>query len=161
MSDYLEMIAPLGVTTLVSETLGSYQGDIVALVQEDVNYSDERFGFVSIGYGSCSGCDALEAAQSAAELAGIAKQTVDSIRWFDSLDEAKAFIASDDQLLQWHGHEAEWPTFQAAVAAWSPADDAEPLHVHAERVAEPAELTAAGPAALPSSARSTSPGGVR
>ena len=38
------------------KTLGSYQGDHVALVEA----KGGQVGFAVIGYGSCSGCDALE-----------------------------------------------------------------------------------------------------
>lgn len=38
------------------ETFGSYQGDYAAIVEKD-----GKVGFVVIGYGSCSGCDALDA----------------------------------------------------------------------------------------------------
>lgn len=40
------------------ESFGDYQGDYAAIVEKD-----GQVGFVIIGYGSCSGCDALQAIQ--------------------------------------------------------------------------------------------------
>ena len=37
--------------------LGSYQGDLVYVLKRD----DGEFGVLIVGYGSCSGCDALQA----------------------------------------------------------------------------------------------------
>ena len=42
-----------------SLTLGSYQGDLLYVIYDP---ETKLYGFVHTGYGSCSGCDALEAA---------------------------------------------------------------------------------------------------
>jgi hypothetical protein len=59
MGDYKELLEKRGHNILIWEDFGSYQGDYVALLD-----GSKGFGFVVIGYGSCSGCDALEAAES-------------------------------------------------------------------------------------------------
>jgi len=42
---------------------GDYQGTLLYLIPEE-GYQPDRYWFVKIGYGSCSGCDALEGALS-------------------------------------------------------------------------------------------------
>lgn len=56
MSDYRTLLEERVGEILLWADFGYYQGDYVAIVG-----SKERMGFVVIGYGSCSGCDALEA----------------------------------------------------------------------------------------------------
>ena len=48
---------------LLWEAVGDYQGDYFALLKGP----DGRYGFVVIGYGSCSGCDGLEAVRGYGE----------------------------------------------------------------------------------------------
>jgi hypothetical protein len=55
---YHDLVESMGVKILEHETFGSYQGDIVYLVEDE----NKNPGILIIGYGSCSGCDALEAA---------------------------------------------------------------------------------------------------
>ena len=54
--DHEEIMERQGFEILDWETFGSYQGDYAAIVKKD-----GKVGFVVIGYGSCSGCDSLEA----------------------------------------------------------------------------------------------------
>lgn len=56
--DYEHMVRAWGWTVLSFDTCGSYQGDHVVLLADG-----DRRGFLMIGYGSCTGCDALEAAR--------------------------------------------------------------------------------------------------
>lgn len=70
---YDDLLNTAGVGVLASATFGDYQGDTVFLVEENGLTFDglnedgtDRFiarrGVVVVGYGSCSGCDALEGA---------------------------------------------------------------------------------------------------
>ncbi len=54
--DYEPMVRSWGYDVLDYTEHGSYQGDISALLADG-----DRRGFVVIGYGSCSGCDELQA----------------------------------------------------------------------------------------------------
>ena len=56
--DHQEILERQGFEILGWESFGSYQGDYAAVVKKD-----GKVGFTVIGYGSCSGCDALEAIQ--------------------------------------------------------------------------------------------------
>lgn len=150
MSGYLGALRGLGVHPVADQALGSYQGDIVALVrfcEDDIEYStwdsDDPVGFVVIGYGSCSGCDSWQGADTAEERLDILERMVKSIKWFPNLGEAKAYVLgvpvfdddgvdqyggrrwdrqSDhpnplyrDHELEWYGHETGWTEFMAAV----------------------------------------------
>ena len=53
---YEEAFKRLGYKILTWETFGSWQGDYAAILEKD-----GKLGFVVIGYGSCSGCDSLQA----------------------------------------------------------------------------------------------------
>ena len=60
----------------------AYQGDTFAIIQRGGAY-----GFVVFGWGSCSGCDALEAAHSDIAMATqLRDELYDSARWFSSLE---------------------------------------------------------------------------
>ena len=54
--DHQEILERQGFEILDWESFGSYQGDYAAIVKKD-----GKVGFTVIGYGSCSGCDALQA----------------------------------------------------------------------------------------------------
>ena len=55
---YDQIVATQG-EMLGNWTLGDWQGDYVYLLK-----NEDRYAFTVIGYGSCSGCDALEACES-------------------------------------------------------------------------------------------------
>lgn len=54
--DYSPYFEQMGFEVLHSLRIGGYQGDFIIVLY---NSDTDRFGFNSIGYGSCSGCDAL------------------------------------------------------------------------------------------------------
>jgi hypothetical protein len=55
---YESLIETAGVGVVDSVHSGDYQGDLYMIVERDGKY-----GYVVTGYGSCSGCDAYEAAR--------------------------------------------------------------------------------------------------
>lgn len=124
-SSYIPALAPLGVVEKVGADLGYYQGDYVLVFREedDYGYSDsDRWGFLTIGYGSCSGCDAWQSADTVAERLAIVTGLVNSIRWFDDLDALKAWLADTKarDLDVWASHEDGWAEFVAQVQAIQP-----------------------------------------
>lgn len=62
---YKDLFVIAGNDILLDETLGSYQGDYLFYL---VNKFTGKHGFVVVGYGSCSGCDALEACDTIKDL---------------------------------------------------------------------------------------------
>lgn len=57
-------------------TGGSYQGDHYVLLKQH-----DLYGYLSIGYGSCSGCDALESCESFAEVKHLYEELMSDIVW--------------------------------------------------------------------------------
>lgn len=76
MPGYQEMFKAEGLEVLAWETFGSYQGDYAVVVKKD-----DMLGFVVIGYGSCSGCDAFEACDTKEEYDTLMLDTLSSIQW--------------------------------------------------------------------------------
>lgn len=111
---YQEALAGIGVKATVDEHIGDYQGDWVAVVTAEVNW-DDKLGFLSYGYGSCSGCDAWQAAETPAELAEIVVGMVNKIIWFETPEELREYIAHPNRLLSIY-HEEGWTEFAAHVA---------------------------------------------
>ena len=95
---------------LIEHTLGSYQGDMLFLLR-----SGDQFGFLVVGYGSCSGCDSLEACESQEAVDSLAERIYDGIKWFDSFDELKSYVLDDNKDLEWYAHEEQWPEFVEKV----------------------------------------------
>lgn len=59
ISDYDDLLLPLG-EQLVTTQQSDYQGDSLYLIRNSAG----ELGFLTFGWGSCSGCDALGAALS-------------------------------------------------------------------------------------------------
>jgi hypothetical protein len=77
-------------------------GDYLVLLRDD-----DRLGFAMIGYGSCSGCDALAACRSAAEVAGLSEDVRDGVRWFATPADLVAFLDGEvikGEYYYWDAH---------------------------------------------------------
>lgn len=57
-TNYGEIVESFGYEIVDSEVFGDYQGDYCYILR-----NEDTIGYVVIGYGSCSGCDALQAAE--------------------------------------------------------------------------------------------------
>lgn len=69
---------------LVHRRYGSYSGDHFYLLRRRMA-DDARFmeyGWVVVGFGSCSACDALEGCDSEADVLALAERIYGRIRWF-------------------------------------------------------------------------------
>lgn len=77
---YRDLPKRWGFDVLVWEEEHSYQGDTLAVLRDG-----SRVGFMTFGWGSCSGCDALQACHTAKDYAELASQLRGSIQWHDSL----------------------------------------------------------------------------
>lgn len=76
MPGYREMLEEKELEILAWETFGDYQGDYAIIVKRN-----DMLGFLVIGYGSCSGCDALEACETQEEYDALMLSVLDSISW--------------------------------------------------------------------------------
>ena len=80
---------------LVDVTEGSYQGDYWYLLRRGED--------VTVGYGSCSGCDALEAVEGdfdAEYLLGL--EVEQRIQWFPTPSACLAYLANKDWALEYN-----------------------------------------------------------
>lgn len=116
---------------LAWESVGDYQGDYFAIVQGP----DGRIGFVKIGYGSCSGCDALQGTigyrdDSKEEREKCMKEVLEllegirgEVHWERDKAEMKAYLTSekiDKEILETYMEDKEkqevWRKLEASVS---------------------------------------------
>lgn len=115
VDDYTPIIESFG-TVLVRADDEGYEGDTFALVQA----SDGRFGVVTIGWGSCTGCDALQACKSYADVDEVISDIARGARWFATTEEAKRHIADDSARSGgFEYHSPAWGKFKESVAAFT------------------------------------------
>jgi len=103
---------------------GSYQGDYLASLYDD---NEKKWGFLVVGYGSCSGCDTLEAISPScwhynhdtgkeepcngrcdwSEVKKFSDELKQSVYW-DYGPRLAEFLADEErQELQWYWHDEE------------------------------------------------------
>jgi hypothetical protein len=88
---YESLIESAGVEILVNEDQHDYQGDSLLVVRRGSEY-----GYLCFGWGSCSGCDALQACDTYGELAELRQELYDGIRWFDTATELLDYVNGKD-----------------------------------------------------------------
>jgi hypothetical protein len=84
-----------------------YQGDSRYIFKD----KNKGWGFLIFGWGSCSGCDALQACRSKEEVYELRDQLHHDIKWYETADELLTFIEERDWELQWCWHVEETRTF--------------------------------------------------
>ncbi len=103
--DYQPIIDSFGKVLLQVDD-ADYQGDTRVVLE-----SEGKFGVLIFGWGSCSGCDALQACGSHSDINSLIESLHNDITWFDSLEELKAWSAARDWELQWAWHSSETKDF--------------------------------------------------
>lgn len=116
--DYETMVRSWGPTVLNFETFGSYQGDHLALLA-----SGDRVGLVVFGYGSCSGCDELEAISPShwacdddsctcdwGPVEELSRRLAGSVHWEDSREALAEWVNSSP--------ENHWWSYDEEIANW-------------------------------------------
>ncbi len=93
-----------------------YQGDTRVLFEKDGKY-----GYLIFGWGSCSGCDSLQACNNIGEVQSLLDGMVNDTKWFDSLDEIKAYFTGKDWELEYSYHHDETKEFVQKVIDYIPA----------------------------------------
>lgn len=91
-SDYDPLIHSFG-EVLIKVDDGDYQGDSRVLLSKD-----GRFGILIFGWGSCSGCDALQACSGISDINDLRERLLASIRW-GTKDETLQHLQTHD----WEG----------------------------------------------------------
>ena len=104
-SDYEPMVKAFGNAVIVVED-DDYQGDTRVLYD-----NNGVIGHLVFGWGSCSGCDALQACENVTELQELCNRLENSIKWFDSAKEALYWFNNRDWALQWEWHEEETKSY--------------------------------------------------
>ena len=100
-SDYSLLLESFGYEKLLQVDDNDYQGDSRVLYKNNGQY-----GFLTFGWGSCSGCDALQACNSLEEVDQLRKELRNQIIW-KSHDEMLRYMKEHD----WKGDYGYSPEF--------------------------------------------------
>ncbi len=84
----------------------SYQGDSRLLYEKD-----GKLGYLQFGWGSCSGCDALQACNTYEDIDELIKDLNNSIRWFDNEQACLYFFENHDWKLDYSYSKKEQKEF--------------------------------------------------
>lgn len=93
---YSDLIESFEVETLVTVADDDYQGDTRHLLRDG-----ERYGLLTFGWGSCSGCDALEGCSGITEVTELRDQLWGQIHWEDSATAMLAYVDGKDWTLDY------------------------------------------------------------
>ena len=88
----------------------AYQGDSFLLYK-----NDNKYGFLAFGWGSCSGCDALQACDTIGEVQELMDRLYNDIIWFDSLQELEDYMCNPNLILEWYYHDDVFKEFREKV----------------------------------------------
>lgn len=102
--DYSILIDMFEFKIVVQDHDNDYQGDSRYLFK---NLDTGEFGFLNFGWGSCSGCDALQACNSDEDVNDLTTDLYNSIRWFPTATEAYEYFVNHD----WKGDYGYSETF--------------------------------------------------
>lgn len=89
--DYQDLIGLFCDEIVIEASDNDYQGDTYAILRRGTEY-----GYLEFGWGSCSGCDALEACDSDEEMADLANQLAASVVWQKDRAALREWIAGRD-----------------------------------------------------------------
>lgn len=109
---YMTLIQAMGHDLLVHLSESGWSGDDFLLMRD----ADGRYGFLVFGWGSCSGCDAMEAASSWEDAEAIYQKLCDDVHWFDTLAGCVAYIHDKHRAgMEWYRFSDEFPSFVQQV----------------------------------------------
>lgn len=94
--DYQPIINSFGCVA-VQENDNDYRGDTYVLYHDK---QTGKVGYLIFGWGSCSGCDALQACDSFSDLQDLIGSLEKQVKWFSSIVDAKAHFDKYD----WKGN---------------------------------------------------------
>lgn len=113
--DYRDLIDSFEHEVLVEHMVGNYQGDYLFLLRDG-----DRYGYLVVGYGSCGGCDALEAAfdtnryhPDGCAVTDLRDWLYTQVRWEDSAQAMLEYLSEHDWEGSYYG--AEYLGFQTAA----------------------------------------------
>lgn len=107
--DYQPMLNEFG-NILLQKDEQDYQGDSFLIYEKD-----DKYGYLTFGWGSCSGCDALQGCNSIDEVQELMDKLYSDIKWFYSLDALKEYFKETDWALQYQHNIPEFKEFLIEV----------------------------------------------
>lgn len=107
---YTDLIDSMEVEVLAEVDEDKYQGSSWLIVKDG-----ERYGYMSYGWGSCSGCDALAACADAQDATDLRDELWNGIRWENSAAELLTYFVETDWELKWEYHASEFQAFLVAA----------------------------------------------
>ena len=108
-SDYNVLLDLFEFKILLQVDDKDYQGDSRVLFYDEKTH---KFGFLVFGWGSCSGCDSLQACHSVEQVDELQEQIFNDITWFDSADKLLYYFKTKDWELEYCYHdEGEFKIF--------------------------------------------------
>ena len=110
---YDTLLEDAGIAVLAKAVLGRYDGDVLMVVRAGNGF----YGYTRTGYGSCAGCDALQACETMEELKELQRQEIERITWYLTLEAVKQFVCEHDWEGDWANEEEVVAQFRADVAA--------------------------------------------
>ena len=105
VSNYSPMLKEFG-NILVQVDDEDYQGDSRVLYEKD-----GKIGYLNFGWGSCSGCDALQACENINEVQNLMSGLNNEIKWFDCKADALKYFNEHDWEGDYSWHEEEQKQF--------------------------------------------------
>lgn len=118
---YDGMVSAFGQGVLVAVDDDDYQGDSYRLIA-DGDEPGQKYGLLIFGWGSCSGCDALEACCSVKDLQDLADTLQDSIKWFSNKESLRQYMQEHDWEGDWSWHKEECREFRRLVQEFLDSD---------------------------------------
>lgn len=106
---YQPMLNEFG-NILLQKDEQDYQGDSFLIYEKDGKY-----GYLTFGWGSCSGCDALQACNTIDEVQELMDKLYSDIKWFDSLDALKEYFEEIDWTLKYQYSIPEFKEFLTEI----------------------------------------------
>lgn len=104
-SSYTPMLEQFG-TILLKVDDKDWQGDSRILYEKD-----NLYGYLQFGWGSCTGCDALQSCTNIKEIQELMDRLCNSVKWFDSAKEALKFFIEHDWQGDYSYHQEEQKEF--------------------------------------------------
>ncbi len=118
---YELMVEAFGRRVLVAVDVDDYQGDSYRLIA-DGDEPDQRYGVLIFGWGSCSGCDALQGCESVEDLQELADHLYDSIKWFSHKEALREYVEKHDWEGDWSWHEEASHDFRRQIQEFLDSD---------------------------------------
>ena len=108
---YDEIIRSMEYEIQVKSKDNGYSGDSFYILRNNLG----DWGFLTFGWGSCSGCDALLACETHEELEELRADLNDSIKWFDSKKTLQSYFDDKDWETEWFGRDTTFYSFKDLV----------------------------------------------